>query len=441
MNENKILKGETMTNNKIHILDSLPGSGKSTSAINYINQNSDRKFILVCELLTEIERYCENTHLVPTEAKYQQSKSQHANMLLNEDQSIAITHSLLLNLDSETLDLISEKKYEIIIDEVLHPFKKETYYTANDLKILKRRGIVHVDGIDGTVSYLMDEPLDTKYRALKDYADTGQLVAVPSTGQILHRLPVNIFSVASKVTIMTYMFDGSLLDTYLRKRGFEIIQSDLLVQKEQKEYKEEIAVNLNIQSNRIIDKLRKMYRPERPSRYFKSDKMCSNNFYKNIDKECSVNVMTKGSLRDNLGKVILSCAKQSKVNCDSLMYCFFKKYATVPENLTPSGRYPNYCIRPLGFSGANCLVPLSARGTNNFAHKTTAVYCVNLFIDPNFKKYLNYYYEDVFIDEDSIALANLLQWLFRGCIRNGQPMDVYILSHRMEALLKEWKES
>ena len=39
------------------------GSGKSTWAINYINHNPDKKFLVIVPLLTECERFKEETDI------------------------------------------------------------------------------------------------------------------------------------------------------------------------------------------------------------------------------------------------------------------------------------------------------------------------------------------------------------------------------------------
>jgi hypothetical protein len=52
------------------------------------------------------------------------------------------------------------------------------------------------------------------------------------------------------------------------------------------------------------------------------------------------------------------------------------------------------------------------------------------------KSYLNSYGYDV--DEEAFALNQSIQWLFRGCIRDGKPMKVTFLSKRMKELFLEW---
>ena len=45
---------------------------------------------------------------------------------------------------------------------------------------------------------------------------------------------------------------------------------------------------------------------------------------------------------------------------------------------------------------------------------------------------------DAVPDDDQFALSEMVQWLWRTRIRNDQPIDVYILSSRMQKLLSSW---
>ena len=44
----------------------------------------------------------------------------------------------------------------------------------------------------------------------------------------------------------------------------------------------------------------------------------------------------------------------------------------------------------------------------------------------------------VSVDEDIWALSELIQWVFRSAIREGNNINIYIPSERMRNLLIEW---
>ena len=49
--------------------------------------------------------------------------------------------------------------------------------------------------------------------------------------------------------------------------------------------------------------------------------------------------------------------------------------------------------------------------------------------------------KNVTIDEDTWALSELLQWIFRSAIREHKEINIYIPSERMRNLLLEWLNS
>ena len=76
------------------------------------------------------------------------------------------------------------------------------------------------------------------------------------------------------------------------------------------------------------------------------------------------------------------------------------------------------------------------RGTNDFSHKRFLAYMSNTFMDPQIRNFLAKH--DVQIDEDSYALNRMIQWLWRGCIRNHVEMYVFVPSKRMRRLFVDW---
>lgn len=78
----------------------------------------------------------------------------------------------------------------------------------------------------------------------------------------------------------------------------------------------------------------------------------------------------------------------------------------------------------------------NVRATNYYGDRKYCAYVYNRFMHPIEKAF----FEDngVTVDENLLALSDLIQWLFRGSIRNGISMKVYIPSVRMRNLLKKY---
>ena len=81
-------------------------------------------------------------------------------------------------------------------------------------------------------------------------------------------------------------------------------------------------------------------------------------------------------------------------------------------------------------------ISINARATNEFSHKKSMAYIGNRYLNPAI---INFFKDnDVIIDQDYWALSELIQWIWRGCIRNNEKMNLYIPSTRMRALLISW---
>lgn len=46
--------------------------------------------------------------------------------------------------------------------------------------------------------------------------------------------------------------------------------------------------------------------------------------------------------------------------------------------------------------------------------------------------------KDVKVDENTFALSELIQWIFRSQLRDGKKINIYIPSKRMRNLLENW---
>lgn len=61
-------------------------------------------------------------------------------------------------------------------------------------------------------------------------------------------------------------------------------------------------------------------------------------------------------------------------------------------------------------------------------------YVINRYLNPFYKHFFEQ--RDIEIDEDNYALSELLQWIWRSAIRNGEEINLYIPSQRMRELLE-----
>ena len=76
---------------------------------------------------------------------------------------------------------------------------------------------------------------------------------------------------------------------------------------------------------------------------------------------------------------------------------------------------------------------------NCYGDRAALAYCVNIYADPNMLNYLKHI--GVSFNEEKYAVAQMVQWVWRSRIRNGQEIWIYIPSRRMRELFIRWMEN
>ena len=81
-------------------------------------------------------------------------------------------------------------------------------------------------------------------------------------------------------------------------------------------------------------------------------------------------------------------------------------------------------------------LPLNSRATNEYKKRTSVVYPVNRYLNPFVKNF--FLTNNIDIDEDGYALSEMLQFIWRSAIRDGNEIWIYLPSVRMRGLLEQW---
>ena len=84
-------------------------------------------------------------------------------------------------------------------------------------------------------------------------------------------------------------------------------------------------------------------------------------------------------------------------------------------------------------------IVLNSRATNEYASIHSMAYLVNRFHSPQSVNFFKY--RGVVLNQELWALSEMIQWIWRGAIRNNEPMNLYIPSKRMRELLIDWLNS
>lgn len=390
-------------NQKITVIDSIMGSGKTTWAINYINDHPEKNFLYVTPLLSEINRIIDNTKWImwqPDNRK--KTKLADIKDIIIKNVNIGTTHALFQNFDQECIDLFRQNEYILILDETLDIID-ELPYKKKDIELLEKSGCIE-EGENFVLEWV-DKDEDQFY--IKDLKDLETMIKTRKVIKIgnyklLWQFPPYIFDLFAETYILTYLFESSMLYYYFKLNKIEFTKKSIKDGQIVEFFKAP-----TIQYREYIH----IYRGPMNSNYEKPDEYAlSKQYFKKHPK----------------------AIRQMKKN----IYNFFRWNTRSSSKERMWTTYKVYKDKMKGEGYTKGFVSCNARATNDYSHKTALAYCANFFMKPIIVDY----FADlgVEIDQSLYALGNLLQWIWRSAIRGCGAISVYIPSLRMRTLLYQW---
>lgn len=399
---------------KANVIDSIMGSGKTTSVINYINNNiNNNKYIYITPYLNEVDRIinsCKKGNFKQPEEIG--SKLNGLKRLLAQGENIVTTHSLFHYFDDEIIELCYSQDYILFMDEVtevVEPYElvaKDTevllkdFVTMNDKNMLVWR------------EDQADYPSNGKFAEIKRLCENGSL-AMYGGNIVVWLFPIKVFEAFPNTYILTYMFDGQIQKyyydffnleyNYMHVEGETIDTYHFVDGFDQRAEKNNYEGLINIIDNEKLNLIGDI-------KY-----SLSKTWYKNhID-----DILVK-TLNNNVYNYFRNILRSES---GDNMWTTFKEYKPA--------------IKGKGY--AKGFVPLNARATNNYANRHNVAYLVNRYFNTVLKQF--FIDNNIEINEDSFALSEMLQFIWRSAIRNGESINLYIPSNRMRNLLINWIKS
>lgn len=384
------------------------GSGKTSAAITYMNEHKDRRFIYVTPYLTEVRRICDTCGFEQPEGE-SGTKLSDLKLMLRKGKNISTTHALVSFMDKEVIDIVRRYHYSIIIDEELQVIERVNL-TKEDVDAIKKL-YVRIDR-DTMKVYWTDHDYQGKFSICKYKAEEGLLYYVD--GALIIIMNPDILRAFHEVIMMTYMFDGQYQRQYLDFFGFKYERwgvdpsdgfrfTDKPVPPPREDYSHLINIIDNDRMNNIGEKRTAL----------------SKTWYVRRGK----NHPDIKKLRGHMDYIFRSKGKEVPAARQ-----LWTTYKVAEEKLYgPKNRYKNSFLH------------MNARATNAYRNCDTIAYMLNIFPDPNIRKF--FCTRGVKIDDNELALSDMLQFIWRSAIRDGNPITIYIPSKRMRQLLINWIES
>ena len=390
---------------QITVIDSYTGSGKTSWGISHLSSRPLENDLYVTPFLSETDRIIaatEGKHFVAPENKGY-GKLSSLNAYLSNEDDIASTHELFKHINEETKSYLSN--YTLILDEVLEVISPYNL-KSGDLQLLLDGGWITIDP-DGYIIWNSEKSgYDSTFEEVKLLAENHSLVCV-NDQILLWRYPPEIFSLFDKVYILTYLFEASVLCAYFRYNGIPYEKKSVIKTDNGYELTDFTPFNPSIYKPLI-----EIYDGPLNSSFPQKRSCMSKTWYANPENSNYVK-----QIKDNLynffqhithaksGDIMWTCFKDDKPRLKG------KGYST-------------------SFVECNC------RSTNEYGNRHILAYTVNRYINPGVPAY--FAQRGIEINNDLFALSEMIQWIWRSAVRNGEKVTVYVTSDRMRELFSSW---
>lgn len=411
---------------KVQVLDAIMGYGKSTHAISTINSEPDNYYFVVLPLLDEVERYktsCENVKLVEPSDE-DTTKSNDLLDILRNRQNVVTTHHLFERLTDEHLSTLRKLpmvrgEKVLILDETIDLVRSasDANLTNKNLRADRDNGYVLVHEETGKVQW---NPLKScgysHHEHLKNLCDTGMLFFLDDEFVVVE-VSTEFLSCFDRIIVMTYRWDSSIMAVQLGQVHGVEIEKIPLNEKRLLECYRYIANHLSI-----------------PDDYCSGDLKLSWYGIRGSTQEAAslVNETTKNAMT------------HYDIPLDLTRYTTFKEaHGFSFIDYFKSVKIGKWWKKDSkGKTVPASFLSHTALGTNEHAHCKLMVYGLDKHLNPGVGRFFSKH--DASISYDEWALSSMLQWLFRGCVRDreaNEEMIAIILSSRMRKMAQAWLSS
>ena len=476
---------ELNNDKKITVIDAIMGMGKTTYVLNnIINHNKIRicdlpkdiqelieldlysedeieekleinkeHYICIVPTLNEVKRYLDSIQNAetyePNNCNERGSKLESLKSLIKANKNIVTTHALVRFIDEETLELLKNSNYILIIDEELKVIEQYTggngkneKLKKDDIEQLYNNKYITTDEKGFIIWNDKYDKLDWRYNDMQRLCNLHSLMEYsPNNANNKYKVfiwnfPYIFFNCFKKCYICTYLWNGSMQKDYFNLHNIQYEHKTLyngcLIDYNidyEKEYRKKYKSLINIYSKDDLNAIgsSKSYSKGKGNKY----PLCKA-WYNEQSKEKDMYYFKK--LQNN---TLNYFRHKLKCNSDTIMWTTFKDYRNK--------------IGKKGFKGiiinSNTeideeikkrinYVPCNAKGTNDYIHKTNLAYLIDYKAQPI---YINFFAKyGINLNTDLYSLSVMLQWIWRSAIRNDNPINIYIPSEYMRNLLIKW---
>jgi hypothetical protein len=407
---------------KVQVLDAIMGYGKSTYAIQRIDSEPDNFYFVVLPLLDEVERYkreCSSVELVEP-SNEDTSKGEDLLRILKMRQNVVTTHKLFEEMTDSHLNTIRKLpivrgEKVLILDETIDLVRdvQDSELSIRNLKSDRKQGFILVNEKTGKVQWNIEkEPSYDHHDRLKVLCDIGMLFFLRDKFVVVE-VSTEFLSCFDRIIVMTYRWDSSIMAVQLEQVHGVEVEKIPLNEKRVRDCYQYIANHLVIPDKYCAGDLKMSWSGMRGQEKEVAQAVRKATVEAMKDYKIPLDLLRYTTLKEAHGYNLLSYFKTVKIGKD------------VKEDGTPSS-----------------FLSHTALGTNEHAHCRLMVYGLDKNLRPGVGAFFGAH--DASISYDEWSLSSMLQWLFRGCIRDheaNEDMVAIIPSSRMRGMAQAWLAS
>lgn len=417
--------------NKVVVVDALCGQGKTESVIEMMQKDVNGKFLYVTPYLSECHRVAgtmydpvdedkkpitdeDGNYIYEDTARLKDFKFKHPDdsfgkkgkslcALLSSGENVVSTHALFTELGSNAIE--AAKDYTLIIDESVNAYTQDGRHKTIAHALSRKIMYLDEDGI--TLRFdrnrfgeaTEDNPDTAKgslYESIAAQCDLGQLLLIRNK-TVVWEMSADLLKNFKRVIICTYMFEGSEMSVYLKKKGIDYTVQKLQGAKTAKDVAHLIEVLDDSKLNSVgaTGKL-------------------SSSAFSHKDKKA---VLCE-TMRRNLQNIFTNKWK-AKAD-DRLWTCFVANKKAIG-----------------GEKYLNQFLSYNYKATNDYMDVHHVAFLIDVHTNPNIVEASEI--KGGNIDQELYAVSSLIQFIFRSAVRKGEPIKLYLPSLRMRELLDRWK--
>ena len=438
------------------VYDVLCGQGKSTEIMNYMLNNPENKYCYIAPYLTECHRFAgtkfnpkddrkkplfvegskkdyeyvdaKDDNLVekkkqlnfrhPDNRNKDGSKVTSLCNLMSNGYNVVSTHALFTELGSSVLDCA--KDYTLIIDETVNIYEIDS--SLKDVLWCLKRKIMYLDEDGITLRFDRnnlgecvedtdeDVAIGSRYEDLAFQCDLGQLLYIDGK-VIIWELSVELIKAFKKVIILTYMFKGSEMYNYFKKKGIEFSYAKL--SKENVLTAKDVAHLIEVVDDHKLNLV-----GEYPTALSASGVKGAES---DKNKRPLTKEATKNALKNNLHNLF---NQRWKAKAKDRLWTSFDD----TRKFIAGGKYENQFLA------------FNYKATNDWKEVHHVAFLLNVYMNPMIKRACADRGLDASKEADELyAISTLIQFVFRSAVRKSEPIKLYLPSSRMRDLLERWK--